>query len=43
MELRDRRGTREYEEYFLRYRPGDDVKTKKRENTEKKTSSAHYN
>jgi hypothetical protein len=23
MELRDRRGTREYEEYFLRYRPGD--------------------
>jgi hypothetical protein len=35
MELRDRRGTREYEEYFLRYRPGDDVKTKKRENTEK--------
>jgi len=23
MELRNRRGTREYEEYFLRYRPGD--------------------
>ena len=33
--LKDKKGTREYEEHFLRYRPGDDVKTKKREKTYK--------
>jgi hypothetical protein len=33
--LKDKKGTREYEEHFLRYRPGDDVKTKKREKIDK--------
>ena len=33
--LKDKKGTQEYEEHFLRYRPGDDVKTKKREKTDK--------
>jgi hypothetical protein len=35
MELKDRRGTREYEEHFLRYRPGDNIKNKKPEREEK--------
>jgi hypothetical protein len=33
--LKDKKGTQEYEEHFLRYRPRDDVKTKKREKTYK--------
>lgn len=36
MELKDKRGTREYEEHFLRYRPADSKKAKTEKNTKRK-------
>lgn len=36
MELKDKRGTREYDEHFLRYRPADSKKAKTEKNTKRK-------
>jgi hypothetical protein len=36
MELKDKRGTREYDEHFLRYRPADSKKAKTEKNTKSK-------
>ena len=43
LELKDKKGTLEYEEYFLRYRPGDKLKSSTTTSTSTSTSTPNNN